>query len=629
VKLFHRLRRVRHRFYLATRVVGSEIYRLNRQSAFARRLIEARNRLLADKTAKTLAVVAMALLICYRLGSFCRGFLNSSLALVQSGERQNPFRLIGVISNLDILLLLVVAAFLIILVCLFSGSPRKGTKLPLLPALRGRPIVLAILVGAVLFWGLIEIPGRFANWMEMSDGKGPRSSPTSSYDLLWNFFVFPPRTYWLTALVVSLGVAISLADLAVDESEPPVRWWSIPFLLVPSPYPYQFPLLWWNAARGWLPSRVWFFFRPWLTIAMVLPLFSAYVDAQPIRQEFPQFEGARSPRTVPITSLPGEPLREGYQVEPFAGEQGKFFLRSADSICLFVRANGGWVLTDKTDVGFQWDEGVFDFQKKRAYLFDSIAGQLNIFEFDSSHSRLVEKVRLSLRSKYAASVRMAYDSRRGILYILTREREMIGYDLERRATVRRFFFEIESGLLVDILFDEALDQLLVLQIKQLSVFAGENGKLRKTIPMPYQALGLYLDRTAGRLLISFPSRLAVGTLPIGGDKILSYLDAPAGVRTIQVDLKRGLVFMGSFSGVMEIRSRTDNRLLGRTRFSPWIHWIGVMPDYGDIIVTHGEARPLAYHYDPPIIDHDLVGHLEWWIENLLRHPRLRSLLKLD
>lgn len=341
------------------------------------------------------------------------------------------------------------------------------------------------------------------------------------------------------------------------------------------------------------------------------------------------FEGTRSSRTVPMTVLSGNPGGCGYQIEQSKDFNDIFFVRWGSQICLFERADNQWALKSATELRFLWNEGSFDHEKRKIYIYDSAGSRLVVLDFNRSRSFITRQVPLDLRSQFPFSLHQAYDAKRGILYLVSLESRLAGYDLVDFTKVRKSPVNRDLGQIVEMVYDEKTDRLIVLQVGALTFISGQDGSVLRTVPMIDKAFGLFVDHTSDRMFISFPDKMAVGIMPVDGYEVTKYLDAPVGVRSVQIDPERSLIFMGSFSGVLEIRSLENNHLLGRTRLSPWIHWLSVMPEYGDIIVTHGESRSIAYHYAHPIIDHDLFGYLEWQAEKWLRTPFLSSLLKID
>jgi len=96
------------------------------------------------------------------------------------------------------------------------------------------------------------------------------------------------------------------------------------------------------------------------------------------------------------------------------------------------------------------------------------------------------------------------------------------------------------------------------------------------------------------------------------------MEAPATVRKMAIDPDRRFLFLSSINGIVEIRDADDYKLLRRERIGLWIHWLEVIPEFGEIIITMGNIESIVWSYLSPSEGSNLSDRILYTAEQYFR-----------
>jgi hypothetical protein len=535
----------------------------------------------AGRVTRFLLLLAATAFLSLKLVLFYRQKLHPMLA---ADFRISRFSQALCLVHFDTLVFISVAAAIVFLIA--AGAMGKW------PFFKNRPLLTFITATPVLAALLVFIPTIFSG-LVLNFSEPFRFT---SIDLL------PHRVYLAEAVRAALCVGFSLADAAAGPGA--VRWWTLPFLFTSPSVFNTIPLLWWNALAGWLPSRYWTFWRPVAALATcVLPIL-AFPAAQPIRKDMPVFLKGEHQVICPGMGANAT----GYQVA--AGEsEDELYIRIGDYMSRVTRQkNGRWLCEKSLPTNFAWDEASFDLERGRAYIFDGKEVALTVVSLAPFGIAARHQIPIDEFPARSLTVRQDWDPARRVLIaaILENAIATIGID---DLQVRQTRFLPTGGPIEQIAVRPGSGALYVLQDFRMSLYRTEDMALLARSDFRDTAGGMALDEDRGRVLVSFPRAMEVRAFDRDTLAVKGVSDAPLGVRTLAVDPKRRWIFLSAISGVIEIRDAADFHLVNRTRMMPWAHWLTVLPEAGEVIITAGLNRTVAWDYAGGRESMDPVGRL--------------------
>lgn len=442
----------------------------------------------------------------------------------------------------------------------------------------GHPVITFFTITPLICAFLFLTPTLIANVILSFSGQ---------QNIFANIFDIHPL-YFKEIIYASLCFGLSIADRTVTSGG--LRWWSYLFLLLPPLN--RFPILWWNGASGLFQSGYWMIWRVVLTFLVCVKVLVAFPFAQPIRNVIPLNEG--TPRQV----LDG---CTAYQVKRIPQTQD-FFIRCGFSTGgYFARYHrektGEWILQRRSSsLSFPWNEGAYDFPQNRLYLFNTTSPAIEIYSLSTFD--LIERtpVNISDADRWNYNHFVALDDNQNILSLVSNNGCFFQFDIEKKEVVRQGV--LDNGIIWGVFTNSVADELLILQGRRLTAYKLPTFEPNRFLDLPGDGYGLKKAPFSGKIYISLPRQMQIAVIDEKTFKIIAFNDAPAGVRNIEFDEKRGLLFLGAISGVVEVWRSDDLEYVGRIRLPPWIHWMKALDEYAELVITLGEVDAVVWQYEP-------------------------------
>jgi hypothetical protein len=545
---------------------------------------------------RSIAVIIAALLLTYKFCQFhqiviapkIRILLNTLSSTVNKSAVYN-------LVHFDTLLLVATSLVVITGIALLTGRPHRPGAI--FGKLKGRSF-LTFGIFAFLFSALLL------------------GTPTIISNLLFTYYgedglLFKSATlhpaYIREALIVALCFSISFADITVRSGA--TRWWSYLFFLVP--ICNVCPLLWWNGLAGLLPSRWWSTVKPLFIAASCLSLGLVLPVAQPIRQGFPVYS-APSQQTL-MDNI-------GYFVQRIPGKP-EVFMRSFDPSPAMSRlrrsSNGKWTLINKQHMEYHWDRASLDLKRNRVYICEGTTRTLHVYDYPTFKQLSTHFLPLNAFPIRSFDLFQALDAEHGILVLADKEGFIVTIDVESFEVLNSTYLTGESEIW-GVQYDSTSEELIVLQnhnIMALSIFDLNYIRSKSFESAAYDFL---IDNDCQRIFISFPKKMSVLALDKNSFSEIAEMEAPATVRKMAIDPSRRFLFLSSIHGVMEIRDADDYHLLRRERIGLWIHWLEVIPEFGEIVITMGDIDSIVWSYLSPSEDANLFDGILYTFEKIFR-----------
>ncbi len=415
--------------------------------------------------------------------------------------------------------------------------------------------------------------------------------------------------YLRQSVILSACVGLYFADVVARSKFP--RWISLAFFLLPFSFAQPFALLWWNALDRFAPSKAWVPLRPILAAATVILPLSLYPLAQPFGRGLPISDAS----TFHFGEINDAGLSYCVKRRPGTFE---VYQRLDTRIQRLARgADGQWRSIGNIDMGFIFNEAAFDFERGEAYVFNGETGFLYAVEIPSLRMLWKRKIPTADFPVWTAyDILLAVDSSRDVLYIAHAGGNLVSVDRAGNPLASTFF--PPDGSISDLVVIPDSGAVLVLQNHRLTRLRPIDLKFESSVAFPSFAFGLGYDLSNRRLLAGFPKILKFGAFNPQTLILSGMYPAPAGVRNFEFDQHRFLLFLGSVTGVVELRDARDYKTIKRVRLLPWLHGLLAIPETGELIATAGDVPPVVWSYSSPTNSFDPAG---WFLEQVERVAR--------
>lgn len=482
-------------------------------------------------------------------------------AIINLGELEKANGLIFFNEFVNIALIL----FIICLFFFFPGSPEGKRRLFLIK--KGRPVLSFFLYTPIIALVLILGPGFISRGWSSSGLQG----------------ILPQSEYLHVAIATAFCFGLSLADIATKKGA--VRWWILPFLVIPTNGIFYFPLLWWNAIAGWLPSKYWNLWRPVFLLGTAIGPILAYPLAQPFLHDPPVFID---------TGYEIIGNRIGYGIQEVPGAQ-EAYISAVDNLQHYKKENSRWLLVDELHTGFGWDEASFDFKENQAYIHDGNSGHLHILGLNPLSKKETLEIPYESFPFRSGAIHQAYDANRKILAIGEDGCFVTTLDMDTMRVRQSLSLGNDLGYIARILNVPSRGELLILTTHSLTAYRLNDLTMVRSVQLPDVSYGMIIEEKNDRVFVGFPQIMEVAEYSLTGFELRRTFDGPAGLRSMVLDPANKALFLGSVSGVLEIRKLDDLKLVRRVRLMPWMRRMAVIPESREILLT-SRSMPIVWSY---------------------------------
>ncbi len=474
---------------------------------------------------------------------------------------------------IPILVLLGVFFLIITTSALAAGKP--GGKPRRFSLLTGRPRTSFLIVGALVFIITAFIPTIIAEQFFNFE-------PVLRGSRFW-----PRDEFLYSAALTALALGIYYADINAPAGS--AHWWTAPFFLLPFSYFNSFPILWWSFVAFWFPSRYWSLWRVPLTLATCcLPLL-AYGGAQPIRDSTPRYGGRG------LVNIYAGKDQICYEAARQPGKQ-EFFIACSSLLRHYkMEADGAWDYGRDVDLDFIFDEVSFDFDRNKAYIYNSIESYVQVL--DLAEMAPVDRIPVPVDQFPVQTVHIhqAYDSDSGLLAVSSEAGTFFLMDVNARGIIRTGFFRT-SEKVRQLMMDKKNRRLFVLFDQSLVVLDPDQGTILQSRALTGRAGGMEYEPKNEKVYISYPHLMKIEALRGGDLEFLQSYSAPLGVRKMRVDLAHDILISAAVSGSTEVRRLSTGGLLRRKWTVAWAHWIELFPEKEQAVITGGYSLAAIWKY---------------------------------
>ncbi|MBZ0270431.1 PQQ-like beta-propeller repeat protein [bacterium] len=497
----------------------------------------------------------------------------------------------------------VATAIATIMALAIRPSPRRAW-------IRGRAIWrrLAIFAGV---WALLAFVMIVVPMMELYDTWNPATlaeafhrQQTEGWNRnIWDpdvlrqvgAIAWPPLPYLSATFATAFGFAV---HFALRRIPPSPRWRLAPLFLAGMSWPI--PAAWWTAMAAAFPSRWWTPLRPiFLAISAVIPIL-VLAGNQPTYMPYTGHAIGRTPRLSILNSnMARDELRQcldSYQAVPVPGRD-EALVKCLDGIGLVQRRGDAWYYRLAFTYGDAWNEASYDFDARRAYLYDGYRKVLHVLDIDAWREidrYVIDEKTVSLGSD---GLRQAILPDENLLVVGQRPNtSLITIDLTTGGTIASRELSVPGDELWRIVGDARRGQILVLTRRFLFALSPDDLSTIRTIELPGDAFEMIHDRRRDRLLVGFARLGRVIAYDPATFLEVRSAPAPLAIRAMAIDETHDLVFFSSFLGVIETRRGEDLARLSRRRILPWIRDMAPLPGAGVMVVTSGYAEPVVWDY---------------------------------
>jgi hypothetical protein len=481
---------------------------------------------------------------------------------------------------------------ILVILSLLAGRPEEPGIL--LKKFKGRPLLAFFVFLPTLFLLLLLIPPFFSH--ALLDYREHFKDP--------GLFSFVNRPYGKKVFLLSLIFSISFADIVLTFREPSHR--SRSWILFLAYMIGSAPLLWWNGLARQFPSRVLSFWRPILTGATCLPIVLAFPLMQPIIHASPSFES--------VTHRKLNDCVNAYQAASVPGEN-RFLLTCSKpdpALGRYTRSDWGeWRLqAPMTPMNFTFCQMAPDFKRGLGYIIDGNSRTLYVVRLPSFEIESTHDLPLGVFPVRNFNIRTIFIPEKDLLVAADETGFLAAFDAANQFKARATKYFADQDQLWALKYCLKQNELYVLMSEYIYSFDLDDFSLKRQGRLHGKGCDCLADCPTDRLFISFPEQARVLVLDSKTFKPIRSLDAPFGVRTLGMDFSRRLLFVSSISGIMEIYNADDLSRKHWFRLGRWIHWIEVLPEPGEAVVTMGEYEPsVIVGYDPPVIRWNLMDRL--------------------
>jgi len=507
---------------------------------------------------RLIILAAIAILLAFQLYRFTKSILIPQIKLIAEIHEETPVYAFIYFDFLSTIVLIIAVIFIL---CMVAGSPGLSRRLPLIKS--GHPIITFCLYTTIIYVALKYIPGL----------------------VVLGKFVAPHESYVGQVKLAAFCFGLSLADVAAKPK--PLRWWTLIFI-IPFPTTAAFPLLWWNVAQGWAPSRIWIIWKPILLGASCLMPILFYPTSQPILPDLPRYNQKNT------RVLDNELALGCYGIERTPG-RSEIYARCIPSLCRFEKKKGIWGKKNCQSETFQFNEAAIDYQKGAAYLYDGEKGNLHAYSIPSLIK--IKKTKIPVED-FPVRMEIYHTCFNGEGQIIIGENDgALGVITGEIGKLNKMkFLSRADGQIHRILCLVENNEMLLLQANRLSLYNTNTLSCERSVELPDFSYGMYYDSKFRKIYVGQPEKMEVLVYDFDTFDLLDRINAPAGVRAIGLDHQRGLLFFASFSSVVEVRDVNDFHLIKRKRLVPWVRDLEVMSDQGELIIS-GRVEPVVWKYE--------------------------------
>ncbi|MCB1154159.1 hypothetical protein KDL45_10955, partial [bacterium] len=414
------------------------------------------------------------------------------------------------------------------------------------------------------------------------------------FELMKNWEAIDPsvlRPYRIAANTTAVVVALTLADSAVRRQG--AHWWLLPAVVLSGPIFSGTVLLAWAFFAGLFASRYWNLWRvPCAAATCALPML-AYPASQPIRHftDFPVHNIAHA------DAIPGE-LDPIYNVVRVPGEDALLTGGGGRKKLDLVRrsATGRWTREATADLDFTWDRAAFDFANRRAYVFDAMSGTLHALDANTLHEVGTAVVSLEDFPVRTTFFFTALDAVAGLLLVADEVGTMVTLNVPSGEVSASSYVPVRGSRLVDVQADPTRGQFVVMFNRALVVLDGATLAPVREHRLDFRGEGMWFDPDARRVYIASADRLKVVVLDADDFHAIREYPAPLTARMVLVDRNAGLLVVGSYNGVVEMRDLESGGLLRRARFACRLHGLALLPGHDELAVTFGANYGRVWRY---------------------------------
>lgn len=524
-----------------------------------------------QKTHTTLLLIAANLLIffgfCRFLNKFITGLLNSSdLSQIES------------LIYWDIFVFLFLAGLLLffanmILVRSKNGKIRSAYFF-------NHPVRLFIIATPLLALFFIYLPTILMDFIF--------NIPLHPYHFFRRPFQLPSFNHIWMSVITAFSIGLSWADHATKN---PRRWWLLPFLAAPLPGIYWFPLLWWNAMARFLPSRIWTFWRPVLTLLSCMLPVLFFPQSQEIRPDYPQFGRGES---VSLTNP--DNYCEAYGIQ---WKQGDLYMHCSNNLVKvsFDDSMQNPHFVDTHDFEFFWNFFAIDNERSLIHIYDGQGKVLYTEALDDFH---IENTRQIPRWVFPTKSERPFlnlDEKRNNLIVTDQYGYLALIDLDdphQQDYITRYLYDGQE--IVGTHFDGKRDQLAMMQKGRFSILDPETFESRREFSLSEIAFSFTYDSPGNQVFISYPGNAEVEIRDLDTFAVKRTINGPLGVRRVVVDHENNRVILTSLTGVVELRDGQDFSLIDRIRLAPRIHGVSAWPEKKRLAVAFGHNSPAIVDY---------------------------------
>ncbi|MCB9479794.1 MAG: hypothetical protein H6683_08945 [Deltaproteobacteria bacterium] len=423
--------------------------------------------------------------------------------------------------------------------------------------------------------------------------------PHRLFDRLFTFDViyqstaaplFDSTGYGWGALAASLALALYFADAIAPRA--PVRWWLIPFAIVPIPPLNVAPLLTWSFFASIFPSRYWLWWRPPLAaLTCFLPL-AAYAVGYPERPN----EGTpvADDAAVEVLPMPGGAATYGIAQVPGRPE---IYMGGGHSTKLahLARLGGGeWQAVAAWEGDTRWNQAAYDFDAGRAYVPDVVHETMRVvaipemepvaqWPLPPDELRLETLAPLIVHDEKARALIVA--SPFGYVYTVPTD----GDGTPTAEARLPFVHQIAGMVLVD-----ARRAVLLLFKDILFELDADTLQVRRRLRFSSHAAGMDVDAGRGLLYVALPREMRVARVSLDTFTQVGEIPAPAAVRVLRYVPSRDWLIAGALTGVVEIRDPASGQRIRRRRVATWIHDMAFLDDTGELALSFGYHQPRVW-----------------------------------
>lgn len=568
------------------KAIGEKVFRLHRDKTgplgFAHQaLSKIHNK---QGLVRYLVLLLLSLFLLWRTFGFLSLLIYPKIvAIFDLGEFEKANSLIYFDQFANILLILGAICF----ISLLAGCPEGKRRLLFIR--KGHPLQAFCFYTSIFALLLVFGPGIISlGW------------PPDGLQSLW-----PHPKYLKIAVATAFCFGFSVADIAVKPGA--IRWWSLPFLFVPTGPVFYLPLLWWNAFAGWVPSGYWKLWRPILLAGTALGPILVYPFAQPFLHDLPVF-------TDTGHEIIGRRIGYGIQKVPGANE---VYISAVDNLQHFRKSQSRWLKANELNTGFGWDEASFDFAQNHAYIYDGNSGKLHKIRLNPLSPGETFEIPFESFPFRSGAIHQAYDDGRKILAIGEDDCFIVTLDTDPVRVRQSVKLGNRFGYIARILAIPERGELLVLGTNSLSAYRLEDMTLVRAVSLPDVSYGLVADESSNRIFVGLPQLMQVSQYSLSEFKLERTMPAPAGLRPLGLDSAENLLVLGSVSGAIETRRIEDWQKVRRLRIVPWIRRICVVPKAKEVILT-SRSMPVVWSYSEKHDGIRFYDHLMTFAEKLGR-----------